>query len=53
MHSPLYIRLQGTAQRLITKYGQVGTIRRIAPRDPVTGGDGADGLSLPHVPGRL
>lgn len=37
----VYGRLQATAQRLITKYGQAGNIRRIAPPDPVTGGDGA------------
>jgi hypothetical protein len=37
---PLYTRLQATAQRLITKYGEAGSIRRIAPPDPVTGGDG-------------
>ncbi|WP_416066100.1 hypothetical protein ACK9YZ_07035 [Rhizobium sp. ZK1] len=40
MTDPLYTRLQATAQRLITKYGQAGTIRRITPSDPVTGGDG-------------
>jgi len=37
---PLFTRLQATAQRLITKYGQAGTIRRISPPDPVLGGDG-------------
>ncbi|MBX4920993.1 hypothetical protein HJA76_14975 [Rhizobium bangladeshense] len=40
MSNPLYTRLQATAKRLIEKYGQAGNIRRIAPPDPVTGGDG-------------
>jgi hypothetical protein len=40
MANPLYTRLQATAQRLLTKYGQAGIIRRIAPPDPVNGGDG-------------
>src|SRR4051812_15674762 len=40
MTDALYTRLQATAQRLIKKYGQAGTIRRITPPDPVTGGDG-------------
>jgi hypothetical protein len=40
MSNPLSTRLQVTAQRLITKYGQAGTIRRITPPDPVLGGDG-------------
>ncbi|TBE49201.1 hypothetical protein ELH06_08520 [Rhizobium ruizarguesonis] len=40
MTTKVFIKLQVTATRLITKYGQAGTIRRIAPPDPVTGGDG-------------
>ncbi|WP_027685063.1 hypothetical protein [Rhizobium leguminosarum] len=44
MADPLYIRLQATAQRLITKYGQTGSIKRIMPPDPVLGGDGTETL---------
>ncbi|QIG67253.1 hypothetical protein EVB37_017 [Rhizobium phage RHph_TM3_3_3] len=40
MTNALYTRLQATAQRLITRYGQSGVIRRVTPPDPVTGGDG-------------
>jgi hypothetical protein len=40
MANALYTRLQATAQRLIAKYGQSGTVKRIAPPDPVLGGDG-------------
>ncbi|NNU66536.1 hypothetical protein G9X67_14755 [Rhizobium sp. WYCCWR 11152] len=39
MPSPLYARLQQTAERLISNFGQIGTIERITPPDPVTGGD--------------
>lgn len=39
MANPLYARMQATAQRLIAKYGQAGTVTRIAPPDPVNGGD--------------
>ena len=39
MANPLYARMQATAQRLISKYGQIGTVTRIAPPDPVFGGD--------------
>ncbi|MBX5190129.1 hypothetical protein HJB86_14560 [Rhizobium sp. NZLR3b] len=34
-----YARLQAIAQRLIEKFGQTGTVTRIAPPDPVLGGD--------------
>ncbi|WP_017993938.1 hypothetical protein [Rhizobium leguminosarum] len=40
MADPLFTRLQSVAQRLITKYGQAGKVRRVTPPDPVTGGDG-------------
>ncbi len=39
MGNPIYARLQATAQRLIAKYGQAGTVKRITPPDPVYGGD--------------
>jgi hypothetical protein len=39
MANPIYVRLQATAQRLIAKYGQVGTVTRISEPDPVEGGD--------------
>jgi hypothetical protein len=39
MANPIYARLQATAQRLIAKYGQGGTVKRITPSDPVYGGD--------------
>jgi len=39
MANPLYARMQATAQRLIAKNGQAGTVTRIAPPDPVNGGD--------------
>ncbi|MGH0280751.1 hypothetical protein [Sinorhizobium meliloti] len=39
MANPIYARLQATAQRLIAKYGQAGTVKRVAPPDPVYGGD--------------
>jgi hypothetical protein len=39
MSNPLYARMQATAQRLIAKFGQAGTVTRIAPPDPVNGGD--------------
>lgn len=45
MANPLYARVQATAQRLIAKYGQAGTVTRIAPPDPVNGGDPA---ATPH-----
>jgi hypothetical protein len=37
--NPLYTRLQATAQRLIAKYGQTGTVTRLEPPDPVYGGE--------------
>jgi hypothetical protein len=42
MSNPLFARLQQTAQRLIAKFGQHGTIKRITPPDPVLGGDPTD-----------
>lgn len=42
MANPLYARLQVTAQRLIAKFGQTGTLTRITAPDPITGGDGAE-----------
>ncbi|RVL05100.1 hypothetical protein CN151_10670 [Sinorhizobium meliloti] len=39
MANPIYARLQATAQRLIAKYGQTGTVTRISEPDPVEGGD--------------
>jgi hypothetical protein len=39
MANPLFARMQAVAQRLISKYGQTGTVTRIAPPDPVNGGD--------------
>jgi hypothetical protein len=39
MANPLYARMQATAQRLIAKYGQAGTVTRLTPPDPVNGGD--------------
>jgi len=42
MSIQVYRRLQATAQRLITKYGQSGVIKRSTPPDPVEGGDGSE-----------
>jgi hypothetical protein len=39
MANPIYARLQATAQRLIAKYGQAGTVKRITPPDPIYGGE--------------
>jgi len=39
MANPLYARLQQTANRLITSYGQAGRVTEITPPDPVLGGD--------------
>lgn len=39
MVNPLYTRLQATAQRLIAKFGQQGTVTRVGPVAPVEGGD--------------
>lgn len=39
MSNPLYTRLQATANRLLTSYGQTGSVRRLTAPDPVTGGD--------------
>lgn len=39
MANPLYARLQATAQRLITKFGQTGAVTRIVEPDPSVGGD--------------
>lgn len=42
MSNPIFTRLQQTAERLISKYGQAGTVTRITPPDPVEGGDGTE-----------
>jgi hypothetical protein len=42
MSNPVFARLQATAQRLIAKYGQQGTVKRITPPDPILGGDGTE-----------
>ncbi|MFQ6184378.1 hypothetical protein ACLMJV_20830 [Sinorhizobium meliloti] len=34
-----YSRPQATADRLIKRYGQTGSVKRITPPDPVYGGD--------------
>lgn len=39
MANPLYARMQATAARLLKSYGQTGTVTRLAPPDPVNGGD--------------
>lgn len=39
MANPLYARLQLLAERLITKYGQMGKVIVISEPDPVEGGD--------------
>jgi len=39
MPNPIYARLQATAQRLIAKYGQTGTVTRISEPDPIEGGE--------------
>ncbi|MDX0865598.1 hypothetical protein GOE00_02375 [Sinorhizobium medicae] len=39
MANPIYARLQATAQRLVAKYGQAGTVKRITPPGPVYGGE--------------
>jgi hypothetical protein len=39
MANPIYARLQETARKLITEYGQQGTVTRLTPPDPVYGGD--------------
>ncbi|WP_105436413.1 hypothetical protein [Neorhizobium tomejilense] len=42
MLNPLYARLQLSAARLVTKYGQQGTVTRITHPDPVEGGSGTE-----------
>lgn len=42
MANPLYARMQATAKRLIEKYGQTGTLKRLTPPDPVLGGSGSE-----------
>ena len=42
MANPLFARLQVTAQRLIAKFGQTGTVTRITAPDAITGGDGTE-----------
>ncbi|MFP5078307.1 hypothetical protein ACLE20_13445 [Rhizobium sp. YIM 134829] len=39
MANPLYARLQATAERLIAKFGQSGTLTRSAKPDAVEGGE--------------
>jgi hypothetical protein len=39
MPNPIYARLQATAHRLLTSYGQQGTVTRITSPDPVEGGE--------------
>lgn len=39
MANPIFARLQTTAQRLVTKYGQIGVVTRITPPDDVLGGE--------------
>lgn len=39
MANALFARLQETARKLITKYGQQGTVTRHVAPDPVNGGD--------------
>lgn len=39
MANATYARLQATANKLITKYGQIGAVKRMVPPDPVLGGD--------------
>ncbi len=39
MANPLFAHLQETARKLITKYGQQGTVTRLVPPDPLEGGD--------------
>lgn len=41
MANALYTRLQATAQRLISKYGQTGAVKRVSPPDPIEGGEGS------------
>lgn len=42
MANDFYVRMQATANRLISKRGQLGTVTRITPPDPVEGGDGTE-----------
>lgn len=39
MGNALYTRMKATAERLIAKHGQSGTIKRTTPADPIFGGD--------------
>lgn len=39
MANPLYARLQATADKMVTKFGQTGTVKRETPPDPIEGGD--------------
>ncbi|MDX0907424.1 hypothetical protein GOL75_27885 [Sinorhizobium medicae] len=39
MNNVLYARVRSTAHRLVTQYGQSGTVKRETPPDPVYGGD--------------
>lgn len=39
MANPLYARLQATADKMVRKFGQSGTVKRETPPDAVEGGD--------------
>lgn len=39
MANPLYARLQATAARLVSKFGQTGSVMRIVEPDAAVGGD--------------
>ncbi|NTG48583.1 hypothetical protein G6M04_14415 [Agrobacterium rhizogenes] len=41
MANAIYTRFQATAKRLIEKYGQSGTLKRVMPPDPIEGGEGS------------
>lgn len=41
MANAIYTRFQATAKRLIEKYGQSGTVKRVSPPDPIEGGEGS------------
>lgn len=46
MSNPLYGRLQGTADRMVSKYGQTGSIITTTPPDQIEGGDP---VAAPHA----
>ncbi|MGR9149605.1 hypothetical protein ACU8MT_09090 [Rhizobium leguminosarum] len=39
-----YAEMQAVAEELITEFGQIGSIKRITPPDPILGGDGTETL---------